>query len=121
MQNKLGFKEMQPEDRHKVRINAKKLRYSMEFFYNLYPSKEIGEFIRKLAKLQDSLGLMNDISVTGVLLGSISKTNPSASLDDAVPILESWGSKKINEECPNVDAALKKLLKGKPFWIKIKK
>jgi len=121
MQNKLRFKEMQPEDRHKVRITAKKLRYAMEFFYNLYPSKEIGKFIKKLSKLQDSLGKMNDISVTGVLLGSISKTNPSASLDDAVPILESWGSKKINEECPNVDAALKKLLKDKPFWIKIKK
>ena len=121
MQNKLGFKEMQPEDRHKVRINAKKLRYSMEFFYNLYPSKEIGKFIRKLAKLQDSLGLMNDISVTGVLLESICKTSPSAGLGDAIPIVNSWGSKKITDQCPKVDTALKKLLKDKPFWVDIKK
>ena len=117
MQNKLRFKEMQPEERHKVRITAKKLRYAMEFFYNLYPSKEISKFIKKLAKLQDSLGQMNDISVTGVLLGSISKTNPSASLSEAIPVFESWGSKKIKEECSSVDSALKKLLKVKPFWI----
>ena len=121
MQSKPRFKEMQPEDRHKVRITAKKLRYAMEFFYNLYPSEEIGKYIKKLAKLQDSLGQMNDISVTGVQLKSIFNTNPSVSLSDAILIVESWGSKKIKEECPKVDSALKKLSKDKPFWIDIKK
>lgn len=121
MKGQLRFQGMRPEERHKVRITAKKLRYAMEFFYNLYPSKEIAKFIKKLAKLQDGLGQMNDISVTGVLLGSISKANPSDSLSDSIPIFESWGSKKINEECLRVDSALKNLLKEKPFWINTKR
>ena len=120
MKGQLRFQGMRPEERHKVRITAKKLRYAMEFFYNLYPSKKIGIFIKKLSKLQDSLGRMNDISVTGVLLKSISKTNPCSSLDEVIPIFESWGSKKSNEERSRVGSAFKKLLKDKPFWIDIK-
>lgn len=117
MKCKLRFKDMQPKDRHKVRIAAKKLRYAMEFFYNLYPTKQIDAFIIKLAKLQDSLGAMNDMNVTQGLLRPISKTIPSTNLNEAIDISERWIRKKINQECSKADSALKNLLKVKPFWI----
>jgi CHAD domain-containing protein len=46
---------------HRLRIECKKLRYLLEFFSSLYPRDEIGPFVRKLKKLQDTLGTFNDL------------------------------------------------------------
>lgn len=58
--------ELSPEDRHKVRIAAKKLRYGAEFFAGLYPDKKARKrhtaFGKALAELQDHLGALNDIA-----------------------------------------------------------
>lgn len=48
---------------HRLRIDAKKLRYVLEFFKNLYPSAVIGARIAELKQLQDILGGCNDMDV----------------------------------------------------------
>lgn len=48
---------------HDLRIECKKLRYSMEFFRVLYPPREIDPLIRAFKKLQDNLGDFNDYEV----------------------------------------------------------
>ena len=48
---------------HRLRIDAKKLRYLLEFFRALYPPKEIGAVVGALKSLQDNLGDFNDLSV----------------------------------------------------------
>lgn len=48
---------------HELRIDCKKLRYLMEFFYSLFPGDQITLLIRQLKKLQDNLGRFNDLSV----------------------------------------------------------
>lgn len=116
-QSKQSFKEMRPEDRHKIRITAKKLRYAIEFFYYLYPDKEVVKFIKKLAQLQDGLGQMNDVNVAIDLMRSICKTVPSTNLSEVTKICEKWGRKTIKQQCSKVDSALNKLLKEKSFWI----
>jgi triphosphatase len=53
--------------RHKLRIQAKKLRYAAEFFASLYGSKRAAKrrhkFLSALERLQDGLGDLNDIAV----------------------------------------------------------
>ncbi|MEA2903269.1 MAG: triphosphatase [Alphaproteobacteria bacterium] len=53
--------------RHKLRIQAKKLRYAAEFFAGAFPGKKSArrrdKFVAGLEKLQDALGDLNDISV----------------------------------------------------------
>jgi CHAD domain-containing protein len=51
------------EKLHKLRIVAKKLRYLLEFFQNLYPKSRIKPLISTLKKLQDVLGDFQDLSV----------------------------------------------------------
>lgn len=51
------------EKLHKLRIVAKKLRYLLEFFQNLYPKSKIKPLISALKKLQDVLGDFQDLSV----------------------------------------------------------
>ncbi len=57
---------LSPEERHRVRIAAKKLRYGAEFFASLYSGRKAGRrhaaFVKALSGLQDGLGALNDIA-----------------------------------------------------------
>jgi CHAD domain-containing protein len=54
-----------------LRIQCKKLRYAIEFFSTLYPDKEIQALVRQLKKLQDVLGVFNDLSVQQEMVAQI--------------------------------------------------
>jgi triphosphatase len=45
---------------HKLRIDAKKLRYAAEFFHDLYPKKRLRKTLKGLKGLQNLLGEIND-------------------------------------------------------------
>jgi triphosphatase len=59
--------ELDSQRRHKLRIQAKKLRYAAEFFAGAFPRKKstrrLEHFVARLAELQDALGDLNDIAV----------------------------------------------------------
>ncbi len=48
---------------HELRIDCKKMRYLMEFFYNLYDEDDIAPLLKSLKRLQDNLGDFNDLDV----------------------------------------------------------
>jgi CHAD domain-containing protein len=52
-----------PETLHRLRIDAKKLRYLLEFFASLYPKKSVSGLVRELKQVQDILGGFNDMEV----------------------------------------------------------
>ncbi len=58
---------LEPEVRHRLRIEIKKLRYASDFFGALFKGREAGELRKEaldvLEKLQDILGDLNDVSV----------------------------------------------------------
>ena len=54
--------------RHAVRIAVKRLRYGCDFFAACFPQQAVRPFLARLAKLQDTLGELNDISVAYLLL-----------------------------------------------------
>jgi inorganic triphosphatase YgiF len=66
-----NFAQLNAEQRHALRISAKKLRYAAEFFSRLYPRKASRAYLQALADLQDELGVLNDQAVTGRLLEQI--------------------------------------------------
>ncbi len=51
------------EELHELRKSCKKLRYLMEFFQRLYPTKEIRALIKELKGLQENLGDFQDLEV----------------------------------------------------------
>jgi len=55
-------REPSPERFHRLRIRCKRLRYALEFFADLYGASA-RKPIRRLAALQDILGLMQDAAV----------------------------------------------------------
>lgn len=48
---------------HRLRIDAKKLRYLLEFFSDLYPKETLRALVKDLKRLQDILGGFNDMVV----------------------------------------------------------
>lgn len=57
-----------PQQRHRVRIAAKKTRYATEFFASLFSNGKVRPYVGRLAVLQDELGEMNDVQVADRLL-----------------------------------------------------
>jgi triphosphatase len=62
-----SFAELDPPRRHKLRIQAKKLRYASDFFGGLFSGKQSDKrrkkFLAALEAVQDCLGDLNDIAV----------------------------------------------------------
>ena len=59
-----------PDDAlHGLRIQAKKLRYLLEFYRSLFPETEMDSLLKSLKKLQNNLGSFNDLSVQQEMLG----------------------------------------------------
>ncbi|WP_424812067.1 CHAD domain-containing protein [Roseococcus sp. YIM B11640] len=57
---------------HEMRLDAKRLRYAAEPFSALWPGRASRRFNRRLADLQEALGLANDASVARSLATSLS-------------------------------------------------
>lgn len=55
--------ESPDEDLHSLRIQGKKLRYSLEFFASLFAETKVKRLIKQLKLLQNNLGTFNDLSV----------------------------------------------------------
>ncbi|HET9161089.1 MAG TPA: CHAD domain-containing protein [Caulobacteraceae bacterium] len=60
-----GIGRLDADHRHRLRIEAKKLRYAAEFFENAFPHahRRRRRFIEALKGLQDELGALNDIAM----------------------------------------------------------
>lgn len=56
---------------HELRIMAKKLRYSAEFFAAWFDAKHQSGFMRALGDLQETLGHINDATIAYRLLGEL--------------------------------------------------
>jgi inorganic triphosphatase YgiF len=105
-----------PEERHATRIAAKKLRYTAEFFANLYSLAKSDSFIRNLSLLQDRLGTLNDITITEKLLQQLAGLNPGSALDEALHIFSGWNACNAMHNLAHLDEAWQTFISQKPFW-----
>ena len=70
------FKSLSTEDRHRVRLAAKKLRYVADFLLPLCGQRKFAKrFSRRLANLQQELGVYNDMATTTSLLADVDATS----------------------------------------------
>jgi len=72
-----GLANATPDERHRARIAAKRLRYAAEFFESLLPRARIARYIERLAALQDLLGRLNDAAVGDGLLREAEQSDPA--------------------------------------------
>jgi len=107
-------KEMETLDAerlHEMRLDAKRLRYAAEPFAALWPGKAAKRFTRRLAALQEALGLANDAAVARGLaaklagrgagefaLGAVSGFAAGRAEGSRLASLEAWA--RLRKETP---------------------
>jgi triphosphatase len=100
-----GFRHMQPEARHRLRITLKRLRYALEFFRDVYDADgKTKAFIASLATLQDALGHANDAAMTQPLLSILAHDSVTPDVHRAIGALIGWQARDGVE----VDKTLRK-------------
>ena len=71
------------QQRHRVRIAAKKTRYATEFFASLFGAGRVKPYVGRLSVLQDELGWLNDVQVADRLLQALPDGQPDLQLHAA--------------------------------------
>lgn len=59
------------DERHRMRIRFKKLRYALEFLAPLLPRRRLYAYLSRLTRLQGELGLLNDYATAAALIEEI--------------------------------------------------
>ena len=105
-----------PEQRHALRIAAKKLRYAAEFFSGLYPGKATKRHIQALSRLQDEFGALNDQAVAGQLLAQLG--GGSRLHDRASGVIIGWYACKTHFQLADMAPVWKHFRRCSLFWEK---
>jgi triphosphatase len=112
--------------RHKIRIQAKKVRYASEFFADLFPGKKASrrraEFLSALERVQDCLGDLNDIAVhEDRITAIVNRRRPSSRRGSskrafAAGLLTGREDARLDTVLESANDAHAALVKIKPFW-----
>jgi inorganic triphosphatase YgiF len=108
--------------RHKLRINTKKLRYSVDFFASLFQRKRAAKrrkkFLNALEELQDGLGELNDIAVHEKRMAAMAapRRHPKPSEAFAAGLLGGREDARIEAALASAKGARADLAKIRTFW-----
>lgn len=103
-----------PEERHQVRIAAKKTRYATEFFQSLYPARRVKRYVSGLAALQDTLGWLNDAAVADRLLCEIETSRPE--LARGASFARGYLCAATKQDLPGLGKLWKEFSSTEPPW-----
>jgi inorganic triphosphatase YgiF len=107
------------QERHRLRIALKKLRYSAEFFAPIFPAKPVSAFLDRLSKLQDLFGALNDSATVEVILRRITEhagERSSPELLEAAAFVDGWHQSRIEPTWDKAKKRWKTFTKTEPFW-----
>jgi CHAD domain-containing protein len=114
------FIDLDARRRHKVRIQAKKLRYGADFFGDLFPgksaSKRRDKFLAALERVQNCLGDLNDITVHEKIISSSARRRISRGKAFAAGLLTGREDARLDPVMADATKALTRFAKAKPFW-----
>jgi CHAD domain-containing protein len=103
---------------HALRIVAKKLRYSAEFFAALYSGQKSRPYVAALSEVQDVLGQINDIAVAHRLLDGLAADAALAEHQEAVVLARGWIAHDLSGLLTDLLKSMRNFNKQPVFWKK---
>jgi inorganic triphosphatase YgiF len=110
-----------PAARHELRIALKKLRYASEFFRSLYGKKDVRRYLKRLSRLQDLLGALNDVATASrVLQDLLARVEPgdAESLARAAGFIEGFAARQDELALRRLAAEWERFADTPPFWLR---
>ena len=101
---------------HRLRIAVKKLRYATDFFSGLYHGKPVRETLRRLARLQDILGAMNDAATAAELTERACSGTRGAGMLEARGMLLGWSRGRAATLTGELKDAWQAFQEAEKFW-----
>jgi CHAD domain-containing protein len=97
------------DERHAVRIAAKKLRYAAEFFAPLAKRKRVRRYLGALAALQQVLGRANDEIVAA-------RHADESGVAEAAAIVRAYAAANATTHASALRRTWKRFERSKPYW-----
>ncbi|GAB4064362.1 CHAD domain-containing protein [Ancylobacter sonchi] len=111
------LRRLEPEARHELRLTLKKLRYAAEFFLPLFDEDEIAQkYLKRMARLQDVLGIDNDVTTTQSLLREIEASTSSPQVHRAIGAVTGWQGRDRIEMTSVLRQTWQLFADARPFW-----
>ena len=107
---------LSPAELHRLRIAIKKFRYASDFFAGLYEGKRARETLKRLARLQDILGAINDAATVGNLVSDALRGPRSRHAGEARGILLGWSRGRASTLRRELKTAWKTFRAAERFW-----
>ena len=107
------IEELPPEALHEMRLDAKRLRYAAEPFAALFPGRGARRFNRRLAALQEGLGLANDAVVARGLAARLAGRGAGGF---AIGTVTGFAAGRAEGSRLAAIAAWRELARTKRFW-----
>jgi inorganic triphosphatase YgiF len=107
------------EERHRLRIELKKLRYAAEFLRALFPEAAAERTLKRLARLQDTLGHLNDVAVMERQLDRIAEflgAEWGPKQQRAAGFVAGWTALLAEHRLAELDKQWKDFRRSQPFW-----
>ncbi len=106
---------MAPDERHKLRIAVKKLRYASDFLGPLYQGRKIAKrFAGSLDDLQEELGRYNDMATTRKIVASFA--DDPAGRSQAAGAVLGWQAQGLALAEPRLRSAWRTFGESRPPW-----
>jgi CHAD domain-containing protein len=111
------IEQLDAEHRHELRKQLKELRYAVEFLAPLYQEKRIEPFLKRLKKLQDVFGELNDAATVKLMFsGDDAPLAKEASAQRAIGWLIGAAQARAEHGWDGAKALWKDLEDTRPFW-----
>ena len=111
-----AIEHLDPEEKHQMRRSLKKLRYMIEFFAPLFPSKEVKPFVKQLKMLQDVFGYVNDVRMAEQLRTIAAEHGEGPDCAVAAGIVLGMHEEKAAETWTHAQEKWRRLRSRDRFW-----
>lgn len=101
---------------HALRIVAKKLRYSAEFFSGFGDTRRARPFLSALGQVQDVLGSINDAAVAQRLLDGLAVRPELSAQGEVADLAHGWIAHDMASDLAELPRVLRRFEKQSIFW-----
>jgi inorganic triphosphatase YgiF len=109
------FDQLTLQQRHEFRISIKKLRYTIEFFRDLFDNHQVSEFVGRLKPLQDDMGYANDVRVAHELLAGV-QISEDVDFARAAGVVLGWHNRGLTDLDRKLRKHVRRFRQVRPFW-----
>jgi CHAD domain-containing protein len=109
-----AIEQLEPDALHAIRLRAKRMRYAAEVLAPIYPGKAAKRFLRRLTRLQDRLGDLNDGTVANALLAELGPTTGARAY--AAGLVRGFLAARTGNSRRQIARAWNRFRRLDPFW-----